>query len=103
MQTKVLSTVFAAIVVVMSLTTLHMANADSSPSSAPVQPRAKHDAMNSMIAEGLRIANQPSQQWQQKHNQSDDQQEQPLIENSLINHTNKFDNHSPSILAQLPF
>ena len=59
--------------------------------------------MKNMITAGLQLANQSSQQWQQKHNQSNDQQEQPLIENSLVNHNNKFDNHSPSILAQLPF
>jgi hypothetical protein len=59
--------------------------------------------MKNMITAGLQLANQSSQQWQQKHNQFNDQQEQPLIENSLINQDNKFDNHSPSLLAQLPF
>ena len=104
MQIKVLSTVFAAIVVVMSLSTLHMANAAySSQSLSPIKPNPKQDAMKNMITAGLQLANQSSQHWQQKHNQSDDQQAQPLMENSLTNHNNKFDNHSPSLLAPLPF
>jgi hypothetical protein len=103
MQIKLLGTVFAAIVVAMSLSTLHMANADYSSQSSPVKPNSKQDAMKNMITAGLQLANQSSQQRQQKHNQSNDQQEQPLMENSLINHNNKFDNHSPSLLAQLPF
>ena len=100
MQIKLLSTVFAAIVLA---TTLHMANADYSSQSSPVKPNSKQDAMKNMITAGLQLANQSSQERQQKHNQSNDQQEQPLMENSLINHNNKFDNHSPSLLAQLPF
>jgi len=103
MQTKLLSTLFAAIVVAMSLSTLHTANADYSSQSSPVEPNSKQDAMKNMITAGLQLANQSSQQWQQKHNQSNDQQEQPLKENSLVNHSNKFDNYSPSLLAQLPF
>jgi hypothetical protein len=88
--------IFAAVILtIISLAAFHIANADS-----PIQPHSKHDAMNSMIADGLRLANQSSQQ---KHNQSNDQQEQPLIENSLINHSNKFDNHSPSAVFELPF
>ena len=102
MQMKVLSTVFAAIVVAMSLSTLHMANAAISQSS-PVKSNPKQDAMKNMITAGLQLANQSSQQRQQKHNQFNEQEAQPLKENSLINHNNKFDNHSPSILAQLPF
>jgi len=103
MRIKVLSTVFAAIVVAMSLSTLHVANAVNSSQSSPVKPSSKQDAMKNMITAGLQLANQSSQQWQQKHNQSNDQQEQPLKENSLVNHSNKFDNYSPSLLAQLPF
>src|SRR5919202_159120 len=104
MQMRVLSTVFAAIVVAMSVSTLPMANAAySSLSSSPVQPNSKQDAMNTTITAGLQLANQSSQQWQQKHNQFNDQQAEPLMENSLTNHNNKFDNHSPSLLAQLPF
>lgn len=103
MQIKLLSTVFAAIVLAMSLSSLHMANADYSSQSSPVKPNSKQDAMKNMITAGLQLANQSSQERQQKHNQSNDQQEQPLMENSLINHNNKFDNHSPSLLAQLPF
>ena len=99
---KILNTVFAATVVAMSLSTLHMANAaNSSQSSSPVKPNSKQDAMKNMITAGLQLANQSSQQWQ--HNQSNHQQESPLVENSLNNHSNKFDNHSPSLLAQLPF
>jgi hypothetical protein len=100
MQIKLLSTVFAAIVLA---TTLHMANADYSSQSSPFKANSKQDAMKNMITAGLQLANQSSQERQQKHNQSNDQQEQPLMENSLINHNNKFDNHSPSLLAQLPF
>ena len=103
MQIKLLSTVFAAIVLAMSLSTLHMANADYSSQPSPVKANSKQDAMKNMITAGLQLANQSSQQRQQKHNQSNDQQEQPLMENSLINHNNKFDNHSPSLLAQIPF
>ena len=103
MQIKLLSTLFAAIVVAMSLSTLHMANADYSSQSSPVKLYSIQDAMKNMITAGLQLANQSSQQWQQKHNQSNDQQEQPLMEKSLINNINKFDNHSPSLLAQIPF
>jgi hypothetical protein len=77
MRIKVLSTVFAAIVVAMSLSTLHMANAVNSSPLSPVKPNSKQDAMKNMITAGLQLANQSSQQWQQKHNQSNDQQEQP--------------------------
>ena len=98
---KVLSTVFAAIFVVMSLATLHMASTVFSlSSSSPSKPNSKQDDMKNMITAGLQLANQSSQQLGQKHKQSNDQQEQPLIENSLINHSNKFDNHSP---IELPF
>jgi hypothetical protein len=42
--------------------------------------------------------------WQQKRNQSDEQQEQSITANGLNSHSNnKFDNHSPSVLAELPF
>jgi hypothetical protein len=80
-----------------------MANADSFLSS-PVQPNAKQDAMKATITDGLRLANQSSQQWQEKqqHNQSD-QEQQPLTANVLNSHNNKFDNHSPSIVSELPF
>jgi len=99
MQRKLLSTVFAAIVVAVSLSTLHMANAAYSSQASPVGPNSKQDAMKNMITAGLQLANQSSQQWQQKQTQSNDHP----VENSLVNHDNKFDNHSPSILAQLPF
>lgn len=58
--------------------------------------------MKSMITDGLRLANQSSQQWLEKRNQSG-QQEQPLIANALNSHNNRFDNHSPSVIAELPF
>jgi predicted permease len=101
MQLKVVIPVFAAVFVTISLATLHMANADSFLSS-PVQPHANQDAMKSMITDGLRLANQSSQQWLEKHNQSD-QQEQPITANVLNSHKNKFDNHSPSVISELPF
>jgi hypothetical protein len=98
MQMKVLTPVFAAVLVTISLAMLHMANAGSFLSS-PVQPHSKQDAMKSMITDGLRLANQSSQRWQ--HNQSD--QQQPLTANGLNSHNNKFDNHSPSVISELPF
>jgi DNA-binding NarL/FixJ family response regulator len=102
MQMKLLIPIFAAVFVTISLATLHMANADSFLSS-PVQPHSKQDAMKSMITDGLRLANQSSQQWLEKqhHNQSD--QQQHLTANGLNSHNNKFDNRSPSVLAELPF
>jgi hypothetical protein len=79
-----------------------MANADSF-SSSRVQPQAKQDAINATITDGLRLANQSSQQWQEKqqHDQSD-QQEQPLITNELNSRNDKLDNHSPSVISGLP-
>jgi hypothetical protein len=97
---QILTPVFAAVLVMISLAMLHLANADSLPSS-PVLPHPKHDAMKATITDGLRLANQSSQQWQEKqqHNQSN----QPTA-NGLNSHSNnKFDNHSPSIIAELPF
>jgi hypothetical protein len=59
-----------------------------------------------MITDGLRLANQSSQQWQEKqeHNQCD-QQEQPLTANGLNSHNNndELTNHSPSVITELPF
>jgi hypothetical protein len=95
---QILTPVFAAVLVTISLAMLHLANADSLPSS-PVLPHPKHDAMRATITDGLRLANQSSQQWQEKQ-----QQEQPPTANGLNTHSNsKFDNHSPSIIAELPF
>ena len=100
---KILIPAVAAVIVILSLVTFHMANADSAiPSS--VQPKSKQDAMNSTITDGLRLANQSSQMWLEKlhPNQPDDQQ--PIIANSLNSHSNnKFDNHSPGVIAELPF
>jgi hypothetical protein len=100
--TQILTPAFAAVLVTISLATLHMANADSFLSS-PVQPHAKQDAMKATITDGLRLANQSSEQWQEKqqHNQPD--QQQPLTANELNSHKNKFDNHSPSVISELPF
>jgi hypothetical protein len=60
--------------------------------------------MKSMIIDGLRLANHSSQQWQQKlqHNPSY-QQEQPLITNEMNSRNDKLDNHSPSVISELPF
>jgi hypothetical protein len=52
-----------------------MANADYSPSS-PVQLHEKQNAMKSMITDGLRLANQSSQQWQEKEQQHDPSNQQ---------------------------
>jgi|SRR6187200_2374887 hypothetical protein len=103
MQMKLLTSIFAAVIVAISLATLHMANADSLLSSS-IQPHVKQDAINTTITDGLRLANESSQLWQEKqqHDQSD-QQEQPLIANGLNSHNDKLDNNSPSVLAQLPF
>jgi ABC-type phosphate transport system substrate-binding protein len=102
MQMKILISSFAAVLVTISLATLHMANADSIQSS-PAQPHANQDAIKTTITDGLRLVNQSSQQWQEKlqHNQPD--QKQPLSANGLNSHNNKFDNHSPSVISGLPF
>ena len=79
-----------------------MANANSSP-SAPVRPHSNQDAIKTTITDELRLANQTNQQWQEKlqqHKQSDQQKKQ-LIVNGHSN--NKFDNRSPSVMAELPF
>jgi hypothetical protein len=102
MQINILIPAFAAILVTVSLATLHMANANSSP-SAPVGPHTNQDAIKTTITNGLQLANQTSQQWQEKlqqHKQSD-QQEKQLIANGHSN--NKFDNRSPSVMVELPF
>jgi hypothetical protein len=54
-----------------------------------------------MITDGLRLANQSSQRWQetQEHNQSN--QQQPA--NVLNNRNHQFDNHSPSVISGLPY
>ena len=103
MQMMILILVFVSILVTISLAILHIANADSLLSSS-IQPHVKQDAMNATITDGLRLANQSSQLWQEKqqHDKSD-QQEQPLIANGLNSHNDKLDNNSPSVLAQLPF
>jgi hypothetical protein len=102
MQMKILISSFAAVLITIFLATLHMANADSIQSS-PVQPRANQDAIKTTITDGLRLANQSSQRWQEKqeHNQSD--QQQPLTANMLNSHNHKFDNHSPSVISGLPY
>jgi hypothetical protein len=71
--------------------------------SSPVQPREKQDAMKMTITDGLRLANQSSQRWQEKqeHNQSD--QQRPLPANALNSRNHQFDNHSPSVISGLPY
>ena len=97
---KISISAFAAILVIVFFTTLYMANADSFQSS-PVQPRHRNqDAMKSMVTDGLRLANETSQRWQEKHNQSNDQQEQPADVLNSRNH--QFDNHSPSVISGMP-
>ena len=100
MQMKISIPAFAAILVIVFFTTLYMANADSFLSS-PVQPRGNQDVMKSMITDGLRLANETSQRWQEKHNQPNDQQEQSA--NVLNNRNHQFDNHSPSVISGLPY
>ena len=103
MQIKISIPVIAAMLIaISSLAMLHMSNADTFP---PVQPNSKQNAMNTTITAGLQLANQSSQLWQEKlhRNQSDDQQEQSLAANGLNSRNDKVDNHSPSVLSQLPF
>jgi hypothetical protein len=106
MQIKILIPVIAAMLIaICSLPNHYIANADTFPSSSQVQPDSKQDAMNTTITAGLQLANQSSQLWQEKlyRNQSDDQQEQSLAANRLNSRNDKVDNHSPSVLSQLPF
>jgi hypothetical protein len=95
---KISFSAFAAILVVVSFTTLYMAKADSFPSS-PLQPHGNQDAMKMTITDGLRLANQSSERW---HNNQHDQQEQLLTANGLHTH-NKFDNQAPSVLSGLTY
>ena len=94
---KISISAFAAILVIVFFTTLYMANADSFLSS-PVQPRGNQDAMKSMVTDGLRLANETSQRWQEKHYQPN-QQEQPSV---LSSRYHQFDNHSPSVISGMP-
>ena len=98
---KISISAFAAILVIVFFTTLYMANADSFQSS-PFQPHEKQDAMKMTRTDGLRLANQSSQRWQEKqeHNQSD--QQQPLTASVLNSRNHQFDNHSPSVISGLP-
>jgi DNA-binding NarL/FixJ family response regulator len=92
---------FGAILLIVFFTTLYMANADSFLSS-PVQPHGNQDAIKTTITDGLRLANETSQRWQEKqgHNQSD--QQQPLTANGLNSRNHQFDNHSPSVISGMP-
>jgi hypothetical protein len=96
MQMKISISAFAAILVIVFFTTLYMANADSFQTS-PVQPRGNQDAMKMTITDGLRLANQSSQRWQE-HTQSN--QQQPA--NVLNSRYHQFDNHSPSVISGMP-
>jgi hypothetical protein len=51
------------------------------------------------------ISTQPSEQQQQKQQQQNQttQQQQPLTASELNNNNNKLDNHSPSVIFELPF
>jgi siderophore synthetase component len=97
---KISISAFAAILVIVFFATLYMANADSFLSS-PVQSREKQDAMKMTITDGLRLANQSSQRWQerQEHTQSDQQQ----IDNVLTSRNHQFDNHSSSDISGLQY
>lgn len=101
MEIKILIIAFAAVLITISLATLHMANADSFTSS-PLQPHGNQDAIKTTITDGLRLANETSQRWQEKqeHNQSD--QQQPLTASVLNSRNHQFDNHSPSVISGLP-
>jgi hypothetical protein len=93
---------FAAILVIVFFATLYMANADS-PILYSVQPNSKQDVLNNTITDNLRLANQSSQMWQEKLHPNQSDQQQPLTANGLNSHNNKFDNHSPSVISELPF
>ena len=98
-QMKISISAFGAILLVVFFATLYMANADSFL-SPPVKPHEKQDAMKMTITDGVRLANQSSQRWQEK--QHNTQSDQPLVANGL--HTNnKFDNNAPSILSGLTY
>jgi hypothetical protein len=109
----------ASIVTVLFSSAINMANADSFPFSpmlpSPVQSHAKQDAMKTMITDGLRLADQsfplsslvpPLQQSQEKQQHNESNQQEPLIADGLNsqNNNNKLDNnHSPSVISELPF
>jgi hypothetical protein len=100
MQMKISIPAFAAILLIVFFATLFMANADSFLSS-PLQPHGNQDAIKTMITDGLRLANETSQRWQEKqeHTQSDQQQ----TANVLNSRNHQFDNHSPSVISGLPY
>jgi len=98
MQMKISIPAFAAILLIVFFATLYMANADSFVSSS-VQPREKQDAIKTTIADGLQLANQSSQRWQEKQEHSQSDQQQP---NMLNSRNHMFDNHSPSVISGLP-
>jgi DNA-binding NarL/FixJ family response regulator len=98
-QVKISIPAFAAILLIVFFATLYMANADSYLSS-PVQSHRNQDAIKTTITDGLRLANDTSQRWQE--NQSD-QQEQPLTANVLNSRNHQFDNPSPSVISGLPY
>jgi hypothetical protein len=102
MQMKLLIPAFAAVIITISFAMLHMANADS-PILSSVQPNSKKDVLNNTIIDNLRLANQSSQMWQEKLHPNQSDQQQPLTANGLNSHNNKFDNHSPSVISELPF
>ncbi len=109
----------AALLMTMSLATLRVANADSFPfSPSPIQSQQQqpHQVQQyttlSTNSGGLQLTDHllplssliPSQSSQQQQQNETAQQQQPLIANGLVSHNNnKVDNHSPSVISELPF
>ena len=109
----------AALLTVMSSATVKIANADSFPfSPSPIQSQQQqlHQVQQHTIlstnSDDLQLTDHllplssltPSQSSQQQQNGTA-QQQQPLIANGLASHNNnnEVDNHSPSVISELPF
>lgn len=110
----------AALLTVMSSATVKIANADSFPfSPSPIQSQQQqqlHQVQQHTIlstnSDELQLTDHllplssltPSQSSQQQQNGTA-QQQQPLIANGLASHNNnnEVDNHSPSVISELPF
>jgi hypothetical protein len=130
MQTKEFSqaliSALAAIFVMIFLTSFGMANADTfsfspmMPSPIQSQLTLHQQDLNGLrittISDGLQLTNhpfalssliptlkQPSEQQQQQQQNQTTQQQQPLTASELNNNSNKLDNHSPSVISELPF
>ena len=121
---KLLIAVFTVLIIVASSTALNMANADSFPFypvlPSPIQSNLEpymQDQNGFKIttnSDKLRLIDQPfpllllfplhsqSQQALQQDNQP--MHQQPSSANLLNSHNNyKLDNHSPSVISELPF